>query len=124
MRRAGNASAKSSHARARAKRLSMWRLGAPARRSGVARLEGFTSWLRLGGLGFPDEGEDLTMKVRELSSLLNVLGFGFPTAVGKGVTDMVRELPGWLDMPRLEFRKLDLVTEVRGPRMYSCMTEW
>ena len=53
-----------------------------------------------------------------------MLGFGFPTAVGKGETDMVRELPGWLDMSRLEFRKLDLVTEVRGPREYSCMTGW
>ena len=62
----------------------------------ASMVRGFTSWLRLGSLGFPDEGEDLTVKVRELS--------------------------GWLDMFRLEFRKLDLVTEVRGPRECSCVT--
>ena len=73
MRRSGNASAKSLHALARAKRLSMWRLGAPTRRSGEARMEGFASWLRLGRLDFPDEGEDLTVEVRELSSWLDVL---------------------------------------------------
>ena len=46
-----------------------------------------------------------------------MLEFDFPTAVGESVTDMVRELPGWLDMFGLELAsKLDLIPEFRGPR--------
>ena len=60
------------------------------------------------------------MKVRELPGWLDVVRFGFPTAVGESVTDVVRELPGWLGMFGLELAsKLDLTAEVRGPRECS-----
>ena len=121
--RSGRDNAKSFRTRARAKRLSIWRLGAPARRVGATvTVRGFAGWLRLCRLGF--EGRGLTLKVRELPDWLGVLEFDFPTAVGESVTDVVRGLPGWLDVFGLEFAiRLDLVTEVRGPRGCSCTTE-